>query len=117
MARESIARFARETIRHDTISLRSRVTYDPRAPRPSTPIMIGKHVVMRSPLLGSLHTLYRVMDGRDIVLTSISIPSEHDCDCALAAHAARRSAAEATSDAAIAKAKKRAKHTTEEVPA
>lgn len=64
--------------RRDTLGLRTIVRYDPRAPRPTTPVMVGKYVVARRPLPDSVHTLYMVMDGNEVVGTSISIPSEGD---------------------------------------
>jgi hypothetical protein len=65
--------------RRETLGLRTIVRYDPRAPRPTTPVMVGKYVVARRPLPDSVHTLYMVMDGTEVVGTSISYPSEADC--------------------------------------
>jgi hypothetical protein len=81
-----------EIARRDTISLRTTVKYDPMAPRPTTPILVGKFVVARKPLADSVHTLYMIMDGRDVVRTQISWPSESDCDGAIRAAANARAA-------------------------
>lgn len=72
-----------EPTRRDTIGLRTYVKYDPMAPRATTPVMVGKYVVARRPLQGSVHTLYMVMDGNAIVGASISYPSEDDCAAAV----------------------------------
>lgn len=114
--RKTLPPVAPEANRRASISIRSIVKYDPMAPRPTTPIMIGEYVVARRPLQDSIHTLYMVMDGVDICLTSISIPSEGDCNSAITAHRRRRSAL--TADRFIAKAKKRRSRVKdEEVPA
>ncbi|WP_322105873.1 beta-hexosaminidase [Paraburkholderia sp. J41] len=91
--------------RRDTLGLRSVVFYDPTAPRPTTPVMVGKHVVGRRPLLGSIYTLYTIFDGKDIVRTQISVPSEDDCASAIRRH--RTSQAASMAESTIAKAKKR----------
>ena len=96
---------AYESTRRETISLRSVVKYDPMAPRPTTPILVGQYVVARRPLQGSVHTLYMILDGAEVVRTSISIPSEGDCADAITAH--RRRQAASITDVVIAKAKKR----------
>ena len=79
-----------EIARRDTISLRTIVKYDPMAPRLTTPILVGKFVVARKPLADSVHTLYMIMDGRDVVRTQISWPSEPDCEGAIRAAANAR---------------------------
>lgn len=94
-----------EANRRDTIGIRSIVKYDPMAPRPTTPIMVGEFVVARRPLHGSVHTLYMIMDGTAIARTAISHPSEGDCRDAI--NALRRRQAASMTDTFIAKAKKR----------
>lgn len=94
-----------EPTRRDTIGLRSIVHYDPMAPRASTPVIVGKYVVARRPLAGSVHTLYMILDGSDVVGTSISHPSEDDCASAIKRN--QRKKAESLAESAIAKAKKR----------
>lgn len=94
-----------EPARRDTIGLRSIVHYDPMAPRATTPVMVGKYVVTRRPLAGSIHTLYMIMDGSAVVGTSISYPNEDDC--ATAIKKSRRKQAESLAATTIAKAKKR----------
>ncbi|MFL9892815.1 beta-hexosaminidase [Paraburkholderia sp. RL17-381-BIF-C] len=94
-----------ELTRRDTIGLRSIVRYDPMAPRPTTPVMVGKYVVARRPLAGSIHTLYMIMDGSAVVGTSISYPNEDDC--ATVIKKSRRKQAESLAATTIAKAKKR----------
>ncbi|MDR6408524.1 UNVERIFIED_ORG: hypothetical protein ABIC62_001914 [Burkholderia sp. 1595] len=91
-----------ETVRRDTIRLRTIVKYDPMAARPTTPILVGKYVVARKPIADSVHTLYMIMDGRDVVRTQISYPSAADCEGAI------RAAANARTETAraLAKAKK-----------
>jgi hypothetical protein len=69
--------------RRDTISLHTHAKYNPMAPRATTPMLVGKYVVARRPLQGSVHTLYRILDGADVVHTSISVPNEHDCETAI----------------------------------
>ena len=88
--------------RRDTIGLRTIVKYDPMAARPTTPILVGKYVVARKPIGDSVHTLYMIMDGRDVVRTQISYPSAADCESAI------RAAANARTETAraLAKAKK-----------
>lgn len=94
-----------EPTRRATIGLRSIVHYDPMAPRATTPVMVGKYVVARRPLTGSVHTLYMIMDGSAVVGTSISHPNEDDC--ATAIKKSRRKQAESLAATTIAKAKKR----------
>ena len=91
-----------ETVRRDTIRLRTIVKYDPMAARPTTLILVGKYVVARKPIADSVHTLYMIMDGRDVVRTQISYPSVADCEGAI------RAAANARTETAraLAKAKK-----------
>ncbi|MFM0283211.1 beta-hexosaminidase [Paraburkholderia sediminicola] len=93
-----------EPTRRDTIGLRSIVHYDPMAPRATTPIMVGKYVVARRPLAGSVHTLYIILDGTEVVGTSISLPNEDDCAAAVKKN--RRKLAESLAERTIAKAKK-----------
>jgi hypothetical protein len=84
----------RDVHRTDTLTLRTRVKYDPMAPRATTPVMVGAYVVHRKPLLGQLYTLYMIMDGTDVVRTQISYPSEDDCRSALSSRkSAQRRAA------------------------
>jgi len=99
---KSILQIRQET-RHGTIGLRTYVKYDPMAPRATTPMMVGKHVVARRPLHGSVHTLYMIMDGSAVVSTSISVPDECDCNTALIKH--RRKQAASLTDKTIAKAR------------
>lgn len=98
----------REVERGDTLSLHTFVKYDPMAVRPSTPIMVGGHVVMRRPLPNSVHTLYMIMDGVTVVRTQISYPDALDCTAAIAAHRRSRAAKAAAGDV-IKKAKRVAK--------
>lgn len=94
-----------EIVRRDTIGLRTIVKYDPMAPRPTTPILVGKYVVARKPIADSVYTLYMIMDGRDVVRAQISYPSEADCEGAI------RAAANARTETAraLAKAKQSSK--------
>lgn len=94
-----------EPTRRDTIGLHTHVKYDPMAPRATTPVMVGKYVVARRPLAGSVHTLYMILDGTDVVGTSISHPNEEDCAAAVAKH--RRKQAASLTDKTIAKAKRK----------
>ncbi|ALP62378.1 hypothetical protein [Paraburkholderia caribensis] len=100
-----------EPPRRDTIGLRTSFHYDPMAPRPTTPIMVGKYVVARRPLLDSIYTLYMLMDGGDVVASWISHPSEGDCATAMSrrrnAAAAKRAADEVIANAQGRKAKVR----------
>ncbi|WP_321891742.1 beta-hexosaminidase [Paraburkholderia tropica] len=91
--------------RRDTLGLRSVVFYDPRAPRPTTPVMVGQYVVARRPLLDSIYTLYMILDGKTVVRTQISYPSEEDCASAVVRHRAAQAASMA--ETTITKAKKR----------
>lgn len=104
-----IKRFEPDAPRGDTLSLRTVVRYDRDARRPSTPILIGKTVVMRRPIPDSIHTEHLIMDGNDVVRTQISIPSEGDCESAINAARRRRQAAEQTAKAAIEQASRKAK--------
>ena len=102
--------------RRDTLSLRTIVRYDPNARRPSTPILVGKYVVGRRPLAGSVHTEYLILDGTEIAGKQISIPSEGDCFTAIKLlRDAKRSAGMAASNA-INKAKKASKARTTAAP-
>ncbi|TCK96272.1 hypothetical protein B0G74_2932 [Paraburkholderia sp. BL9I2N2] len=94
-----------EPTRRDTIGLRSIVHYDPMAPRATTPVMVGRYVVARRPLAGSVHTLYIILDGTAVAGTSISYPNEDDC--ATAIKKTRRKQAESLAAKTIAKAKTR----------
>jgi hypothetical protein len=94
-----------ELSRRDTLGTRTIVRCDPRAPRPTTSVMVGKYVVARRPLPDSVHTLYMVMDGAEVVGTSISYPSEGDCASFFSRRKQQRAAALTAS--AIEKAKKR----------
>ncbi|MEM5449876.1 beta-hexosaminidase [Paraburkholderia guartelaensis] len=91
--------------RRDTLGLRSVVFYDPMAPRPTTPVMVGQYVVARRPLLDSIYTLYMILDGKTVLSTQISYPSEGDCASAVLAH--RRKQAVSMAESTVAKAKKR----------
>lgn len=94
-----------EPTRRDTISLRSTFHYDPMAPRASTPVLVGKYVVARRPLAGTVHTLYMILDGTVVVGTSISVPNEDDCEIAI--NKQRRKQAARLTDKTIAKAKRK----------
>ena len=94
----------RDVERHDTLLLRSTFHYDPMAPRATTPILVGKFVVTRQPLLGSIYTEYLIMDGPVVVRRSISHPCEGDC--ATAVNAYRRSTAAKIVGDTIKRAKK-----------
>ncbi|WP_408409228.1 hypothetical protein [Paraburkholderia sediminicola] len=59
----------------------------------------------RKPLADSVHTLYMIMDGHDVVRTQISWPSESDCEGAIRAAANARTA----TARALSKAKKSSK--------
>lgn len=94
-----------EPTRRETIGLRSIIHYDPMAQRATTPVMVGKYVVARRPLAGSVHTLYMILGGTQVVGTAISYPTEDDCASAVKRN--RRKQAESLTERAIAKAKKR----------
>ncbi|QFS37115.1 beta-hexosaminidase [Burkholderia cepacia] len=86
--------------RRDTLSLRTITRYDRNARRPSTPILVGKHVVGRHPLADSVHTEYLILDGAEIAGKQISIPSEGDCaDAIKRLRDAKRAAGVAASNA------------------
>ncbi|KVN27350.1 beta-hexosaminidase [Burkholderia pyrrocinia] len=92
--------------RRDTLALRTIVRYDPKAKRPTTPILVGKYVVGRRPLADSVHTEYLILDGTEIAGKQISVPDEGDCANAIKRlRGTKRAAGIAASDA-IAKAKK-----------
>ncbi|MFL9899035.1 beta-hexosaminidase [Paraburkholderia fungorum] len=99
---------APEPTRRDTIGLRSTFHYDPMAPRATTPVMVGQFVVARRPLAGSVHTLYMILDGTDVVGTSISYPNEDDCARTVNKHR-RKQQASSLADKAIAKAKRKSR--------
>jgi hypothetical protein len=94
-----------EPARRDTISLRTVVRYDPMQLRATTPVAIDGYVVARRPLQDSIHTLYSIMDGSDVVATSISIPDAWDCETAITKHRLKKAARLA--DQTIAKAKRK----------
>ncbi|WP_367190225.1 beta-hexosaminidase [Burkholderia sp. Ed8] len=95
--------------RRDTLSLRTITRYDRNARRPSTPILVGKHVVGRRPLADSVHTEYLILDGTEIADKQISIPSEGDCATAIKRLRDAKRAAGVEASNAIDKAKKRGK--------
>jgi hypothetical protein len=95
-----------ELTRRDTIGLHTHVKYDPMAPRATTPVLVGKYVVARRPLAGSVHTLYMILDGSTVVSTSISVPNEYDCEAAINKHRRKQQAA-SLADKTIAKAKRK----------
>ncbi|ASL45104.1 hypothetical protein bAD24_I16645 [Burkholderia sp. AD24] len=97
--------FHAEPSRRDTIRLHSIVKYDPMAPRATTPITVGPHVVARRPLHGSVHTLYMIMDGPTVVRTSISMPNADDCRTAIVKH--HRKVAATLVEQTIARAKRK----------
>jgi hypothetical protein len=74
------------------------------APRVTTPILVGKFVVARRPLLGSIYTEYLIMDGPVVVRTLISHPGEDDCATAISAY--RRTTTAKMAGDTITKAKK-----------
>lgn len=92
--------------RRDTLSLRTVVRYDPNAPRPSTPILIGKYVAHRRPLADSVHTEYLILDGTEIAGKQISIPDEGNCADAIKRLRDAKRAAGIEASKAIDKAKK-----------
>lgn len=98
--------------RAGTISLMSTTNYDPMAPRPTAPLLVGKYVVHRRPLPRTPLTVYMIMLGNVVVGTQVSIPSAADCDAAsrrerarLAAIAEAQAAREANIAASDAKAR------------
>lgn len=103
--------------RRDTIGLRSIVKYDPMAPRPTTPVMVGKYVVARRPLPDGVYTLYMILDGTDVVQMQISYPSEGDCADAVRRHRQSQAASMAVAVVAKARTKRRAGAAREEVAA
>ncbi|KAG8154214.1 beta-hexosaminidase [Burkholderia catarinensis] len=92
--------------RRDTLSLRTIVRYDPKARRPSTPILVGKYVVGRRPLADSVHTEYLILDGTEIAGKQISIPDEGNCADAIKRLRDAKRAADIEASKAINKAKK-----------
>ncbi|CAE6880377.1 beta-hexosaminidase [Paraburkholderia domus] len=104
---KTLSRFNVDPVHRDrgTIGLHTHATYDPMAPRATTPMMVGKHVVARRPLHGSVHTLYMILDGSTVVSTSISVPNDYDCESAINKH--RRKQAASLADKTIAKAKRK----------
>ncbi|WP_257835042.1 beta-hexosaminidase [Burkholderia glumae] len=99
-------RFERDTPRGETLPTRTVFHYDRDARRPTTPILVGRTVVMRRPLPDSIYTEYRIMDGDIVVRTQISMPSIDDCQTAINASRRRRQAAELAASTAIAAASK-----------
>ncbi|NIF88074.1 beta-hexosaminidase [Burkholderia sp. Cy-637] len=76
------ARLHFDTVRRDTLGLRSVASYDRNANRTATQIRVGRYLVRCRPIPDSLNTLYSILDGNEIAGTQMSIPSE--CDCAQA---------------------------------
>ncbi|KWC82744.1 hypothetical protein [Burkholderia cepacia] len=113
-----IKRFEPDTPRGDTLSLHTIVRYNRDHRRPSTPILVGQHVVMRRPIPDAIETEYLIMDGNEVVRRQVSIPSEGDCESAIYASRLKRKAAEQAAQNAITaaaeKAKRRSKRTTQE---
>jgi len=71
---------------HHTLPLRTVTCYE-RKPIQVTKLMhIGPHAVLTEPLLGTTHTRYLILDGKEIVRELISYPSENDCECAIRQH-------------------------------
>ncbi|MCA8214225.1 beta-hexosaminidase [Burkholderia cepacia] len=95
--------------RRDTLSLRTITRYDRNARRPSTPILVGKYIVGRRPLAGSVHTEYLILDGTEIAHIQISIPSEGDCATAIKRLRDAKREAGVEASQVIDKAKKRGK--------
>ncbi|HDR9028731.1 TPA: beta-hexosaminidase [Burkholderia vietnamiensis] len=104
-----IKRLEPDTPRGDTLSLRTIVRYSRDYRRPSTPILIGKHVVMRRPIPDAIETEYLIMDGNEVARRQVSIPSEGDCESAISASRLKRKAAEQVARDAIANAARQAK--------
>ncbi|CAN0622201.1 protein of unknown function [Burkholderia multivorans] len=75
-------------VRRASLGPRTIVKYDPKAHRPSTPIMVGEFVVARRPIRESICTQYTLMDGCKAVASWASYPSEHDCASAMQRHKA-----------------------------
>ncbi|AIO40590.1 putative beta-hexosaminidase [Burkholderia cenocepacia] len=92
--------------RRDTLSLRTVFRYDPDAKLPTSPILVGKHVVGRRPLPDGLYTEYLILDGNEIAAKQISIPSEGDCETAIKRLRDAKRALEAATTHVIARAKK-----------
>ncbi|CRY44733.1 beta-hexosaminidase [Burkholderia pseudomallei] len=46
---------------------------------PTSPILVGKHVVMRRPLVDGVYIEYLIMDGNTVAAKQISIPDESTC--------------------------------------
>ncbi|KVD73986.1 hypothetical protein WS62_07780 [Burkholderia sp. ABCPW 14] len=86
--------------RRDTLPLRTVVRYERNQQLPSTPILVGKHIVMRRPLVDGVYTEYLIMYGNRIAARQISIPDESDCAAAInRLRAAMRPANDAARDA------------------
>ncbi|RKP46665.1 beta-hexosaminidase [Pararobbsia silviterrae] len=79
--------------------------YDPNAPRPTTPILVGPHVVARRPYSTTQYTLYTIMDGDTPVRSQLSMPGVDDCASAIRKHRAEVASRETRS--VIGKAKTR----------
>lgn len=100
--------------RPGTISLMSTTNYDPNAPRPTTPLQVGKYVVHRKPLARTPMTVYTIMLGNVVVGTQVSMPSRADCDAASTRERSRLAAlaqAQAARDAKIADSDAKARAT------
>lgn len=67
--------------------------YDPAATRDFSPLKIGKHTVTRTPLHGTPHILYCLMDGPRVIGRQISRPSVSDCDWMVRFHSNQERAA------------------------
>lgn len=80
--------------RRDTISPRTIVQYDPRAPRPTTPILFGQTVVARRRLPHQIYTEYLILDGAEVIGRQISYPSDGDVQLAVNRHRRRISASQ-----------------------
>ncbi|MCS3394175.1 hypothetical protein NX868_23655 [Burkholderia thailandensis] len=77
--------------RRDTLSPRTVARYERDRQLPTSPILIGKHVVMRRPLVDGVYIEYLIMDGNTIAAKQISIPDEATCANAIKRlHAATR---------------------------
>jgi hypothetical protein len=79
----------RRAERKDTLPLRTSFFFDRNYTSPTTPILVGTHVVYRKPLPGTRMTQYLVMDGAQVIKVQISYPSESDCRLAIEAHRAK----------------------------
>lgn len=69
--------------RRDTLSPRTVARYERDRQLPTSPILVGKHVVMRRPLVDGVYIEYLIMDGNTIAAKQISIPDESTCATAI----------------------------------